>query len=61
MMLEPGSQTSAIHILPNISQSKGNQTMRLVQLIEYNERNIFLQNLWKKCGRQTSFRPLFVI
>ena len=48
MMLEPGSQTSAIHILPNILQSKGNQTMSLVQLIEYNERNIFLQNLWKK-------------
>ena len=32
-----------IHILPNISQSKGNQTMKIGQLIEYNKRNIFLQ------------------
>ena len=32
-----------IHILPNISQSKGNQTMKFGQLIEYNKRNIFLQ------------------
>ena len=33
-----------ILILPNISQSKGNQTMKSGQLIEYNKRNIFLQN-----------------
>ena len=32
-----------IHILPNISQNKGNQTMKFGQLIEYNKRNIFLQ------------------
>ena len=32
-----------IHILPNISQSKGIQTMKFGQLIEYNKRNIFLQ------------------
>ena len=37
-------QTIAIHILPNISQSKGNQTMKFGQLINYN-RNIFLQKL----------------
>ena len=48
MTLQPGSQTSAIHILYDISQSKGNQTMKLGQLIEYNKRNIFLQNLWGK-------------
>ena len=28
-----------MHILPNISQSKDNQTMKLGQLIEYNKRN----------------------
>ena len=39
-------QTIAIQILPNISQSKGNQTMKFSQLIEYNKRNIFLQKLW---------------
>ena len=33
-----------MHILPNISQSKDNQTMKLGQLIEYIKRNIFLQN-----------------
>ena len=37
-----GLQTIAIHIFPNISQSKGNQTMKFGELIEYNKRNIFL-------------------
>ena len=37
-----GLQTIAIHILPNISHSKGNQTMKFGQLIEYNKINIFL-------------------
>ena len=40
-MSQPGLQTIAIHILPNISQSKGNQTMKFGQLIEYNKRDIF--------------------
>ena len=48
MASQPGLQTIAIHILPNISQSKGNQTMKFDQLIEYNKRNIFLQKL---CGK----------
>ena len=43
-----GLLTIAIHILPNISESKRNQTMKLGQLIEYNKRNIFLQKL---CGK----------
>ena len=46
--------------MPNISQSKGNQAMKLDQLIEYNKRNIFFQNLCKKWGRETSSRPLFI-
>ena len=37
-----GLQTIAIHIFPNISQSKGNQTMKFGELIKYNKRNIFL-------------------
>ena len=45
MTSQPGFQTTAIHILPNISQSKGNQIMRFDQLTEYNKRNIFLQKL----------------
>ena len=47
-----------IHILPNISRSKGNQTMKFGQLIEYNKRNIFLQKSCRKWGRETSSRPL---
>ena len=56
LTLQPGLQTIAIHILPNISQSKGNQTMKFGQLIEYNKRNIFLQKLCRKWGRETSSR-----
>ena len=59
MTSQPGLQTIAIHILPNISQSKGNQTMKFGQLIEYNKRNIFLQKLCGKRGRKTSPIPLF--
>ena len=44
MTSQPGLQTIAIHILPNISQSKSNQTMKFGQSIEYNKRNIFVQN-----------------
>ena len=32
-----------IHLLPNISRSKGNQTMKFDQVIEHNKKNIFLQ------------------
>ena len=48
MTSQSGSQTIAIHVLPNISQSKSNQKMKFRQLIEYNKRNIFLQKLWGK-------------
>ena len=42
MFSQPGLQAIAIHILPNISQSKENQTVKFGQLTEYNKRNIFL-------------------
>ena len=45
MTSQPGLQTIAIHMLPNISQSQGNQTVRLRQLIEHIQKNIFLQKL----------------
>ena len=48
MTSQSGLQTVAIHILPNISQSKGNQEVKFGQLIEYNKRNIYLQILWRK-------------
>ena len=44
MTSQPGLQTIAIYVLPNISQSKGNLTMKFGQLIEYNKRNIFPKN-----------------
>ena len=60
MKSKPGLQTIAIHILSNISQIKGNQTMKFCQLIEYNKRNIILQKLYRKLGRETSSRPRFI-
>ena len=60
MTSQPGLRTMPIHILPYISQSKGNQTLKFGQLIEHNKRNNFLQKLCKKRGRVTSSRPLFI-
>ena len=34
MTSQPGQQTVTIHILPNISRSKGNQTLKFGQAIE---------------------------
>ena len=48
MTLQPGLQTIVTNILPNVSQSKGNQTMNFCQLIQYIKRNIFLQELYRK-------------
>ena len=50
----------ATHILLNISRIKGNQMMKFGQLIEHLKRNIFLSKLYRKWGRETSSRPLFV-
>ena len=60
MTSQPGFQTIAIHILPNILQSKDNQTMKFGQLIEYNKRNIFFQKLCGEWGRETSSRSPFI-
>ena len=57
MTSQLGQQTIVILILPNISRSKGNQTMKFGQLIECNMRNIFLQRSFTKCGGETSPRP----
>ena len=39
-------------MLPNISKSKGNQTMEFGQLIEYNMRSIFLGKSYTKCDER---------
>ena len=48
MASQPGYQKIAIHILLNISQSKGNQAMKFDQLIEYNRRNISFKKSSRK-------------
>ena len=54
MMSQTGKQITAIHILASISRSKGNQTMKFRQLIEFNMRNIFLEKSYTECDRETS-------
>ena len=58
MKSQPGKQTTAIHTLPNISRSKGNQNeMKSGQLIEHIMRNIFLEKSFTKCGGETIPSP----
>ena len=57
MRSQSGQQTIVIHILPNILRSKGNQTVKFGQLIEYNMRNISLEKSYTKCDGETSPRP----
>ena len=52
-------QIITIYILPNISRSKVNQTIKFGQLIEYNIRNIFLGKAYTKCGAEASSRPFY--
>ena len=42
----------------NNSRSKSNQTVKFGQLINYNMRNIFLEKLYTKCGRETIPKPI---
>ena len=48
MTSQPGLQTIARYILSNISQSKGNQTIKFGQLIEYKNRNFFSSKIMRK-------------
>ena len=59
MTSHPRKQTIAKHILPNISRSKSNQTMRFGQFIEDNMRNTFLEKSFTKCVGETSPIPCF--
>ena len=60
MMSSTGKQIITINILPNISKNKGNQTIKFVQLIEYNAIYIFLRRSCRKCCREASSRPLLI-
>ena len=46
-------------ISKSINISKGNQAMKVDQLIEYNVSNIFFRKRCRKRGRKTSPTPLF--
>ena len=59
MTSQPGKQTIAIQILPNISRIKDNQTMKFGQLIESNMRNIFLEKSCSKCGGEITYLHTF--
>ena len=58
MTSQTWQQIITIHVLSNISGSKGNRTMRFGQLIEYNMRNIFLEKSYTKCGEEASSKAL---
>ena len=51
IMSQPGEQTVTIYILPNISPSKGNWTMKLGQLKEYKKKIIVLKYTENQAGR----------
>ena len=46
-----------IHILLNISKSKGSHTMKCDIIAKYNMRNIFVGTSYSKCGREASPSP----
>ena len=54
MTSQTRKQIITIHIMPNISRSKDNWTMKSGQLIKYDMRNIFLEKSYTKCGGETS-------
>ena len=51
MTSQPGKQTIAIHLLPNISKRKGNQIMKFACL------KFVLEHLYTECCRETTPRP----
>ena len=57
MTSQPGKQTIAMHILPSISRSKDNQTVKFGWLTECNMRKISLKQSYPKCGGETNPKP----
>ena len=58
MTSQYGWQTIAIHILSNISRSKGNQAMTFGQLEEYDMTIIFPEKSYTICAEESSPRHL---
>ena len=60
MTSQPSLQAIAIHILPNISQSKSNQTMEFGQLINMTSEIFFFKNCEENgAGRLVPYLFLF--
>ena len=57
MVPQPGYQISAMHILPNTSRSKCNQTMKFGQFIEFTMKKFFVEKSYTKCGEEAVSRP----
>ena len=47
-----------MHLLTNISRTKGNQAVKFGPLIEHNMRHIFLEKSYTRCGGETIPRAL---
>ena len=57
MRSQTGKQIITIHILPDISRCRGNQTVKFDQLIKYNMSSIFIKKSCAKYGGETNLRP----
>ena len=57
MTSQPGWQIIVMHILPNISRSKDNETMKFRQLIECSMKNILHEKSYAKYSEETCSRP----
>ena len=59
MARQIGQQITTTLTLSNFSRSKGNQTIRFGQLIEYNMRNNFLEKSYTKYSGEASPRDFY--
>ena len=55
---QTGQQITSIHILLNTSKSKENQTLKLVQLIQYSSKHISKKSCTKHGGQTSSTQIL---
>ena len=60
MRSQPEQEAITIHILTNISRSKGNQAMKFIHLIEHNMRNIFFLKNHTQNANQILFLVSFL-
>ena len=50
-------QIIGIYVLPNMSRSKSNQTLKFGELIEHNRKTFFFEKSCTKCDGETTLRP----